>query len=70
MPHVAGLIASAEHVEPPPAPRTAATAEETDKILAWLETDGVRLVELDGRWVSPANGAGRARAELRNALAG
>ncbi|MEP6814131.1 MAG: endonuclease, partial [Marmoricola sp.] len=36
-----------------------ATAEESEKILRWLESPGVRLVHLDGEWACPIRGAGR-----------
>ena len=35
------------------------TAEETEKILRWLESDGVRLVHVDGEWSCPVGGASR-----------
>ncbi|REF34891.1 DEDD exonuclease domain-containing protein [Thermasporomyces composti] len=54
---IAVITASAETVEPPPPPRPAATAEETERILAWLEQPGVRLVELSGEWSCPVAGA-------------
>ena len=38
-------------------PTPAATAEETEKILRWLESPGVRLVHLDGEWSCPIGGA-------------
>jgi DNA polymerase-3 subunit epsilon len=51
------LRASAETVVPGPGPAKAATAEESEKILRWLERDGVRLVHLDGTWTCPIHGA-------------
>jgi DNA polymerase-3 subunit epsilon len=57
----AALVASAEVVAPGPGPTPAATAEETECVLRWLERPGVRLVGLDGEWASPAYGAGRVR---------
>ncbi|MET9020308.1 DEDD exonuclease domain-containing protein [Actinopolymorpha sp. NPDC004070] len=51
------IVATAETVEPPPPPTPAATAEETERILAWLEQPGVRLVELAGEWSCPVGGA-------------
>lgn len=30
-------------------------------MLRWLESPGVRLIELDGQWTSPAFGAGSAK---------
>jgi DNA polymerase-3 subunit epsilon len=51
------LQASAETVVPGPGPTPAATAEETEKVLRWLESDGVRLVHVEGEWSSPLRGA-------------
>ena len=39
-------------------------AEETEKILRWLESPGVRIVEVDGAWTCPVGGAGRGAREL------
>jgi DNA polymerase-3 subunit epsilon len=64
MPYVEALRASAEAVSPAPSPAPAATAEESEKILRWLETPGVRLVDLEGQWTCPVGGAGAARAQL------
>ena len=64
MPYVHALRASAEAVLPSPAPAPAGTAEESEKILRWLEAPGVRLVDLDGQWTCPVGGAGAARAQL------
>ncbi len=57
MPYVQALRASAEQVLAPHPPATAATPEETDKILRWLETPGVRIVDVDGAWTCPVGGA-------------
>jgi DNA polymerase-3 subunit epsilon len=57
LPVIEQIVASAETVAEPPLPKPAATAEETERILAWLETPGVRLVELDGEWSCPISGA-------------
>ncbi|HEX2176965.1 MAG TPA: DEDD exonuclease domain-containing protein [Nocardioidaceae bacterium] len=54
---VRALRASAETVVPGPGPAPATTAEETERILRWLESDGVRLVHLDGEWSCPIGGA-------------
>jgi DNA polymerase-3 subunit epsilon len=51
------LRAGAETVVPGPGPAPAATPEETEKILRWLESPGVRLVHLDGEWSCPVGGA-------------
>ncbi|GAA1912441.1 DEDD exonuclease domain-containing protein [Nocardioides lentus] len=56
---VATLRASAETVTPGPGPVPAATAEESEKVLRWLESDGVRLVSVEGEWTCPTAGAGR-----------
>ena len=56
---VADLVASGETVRGGPGPAPAATAEETEKILRWLEAPGVRLVEVDGEWACPVGGATR-----------
>ncbi|MGH3385800.1 MAG: DEDD exonuclease domain-containing protein [Nocardioidaceae bacterium] len=61
---VTGLRASAETVTPGPGPTPAATAEETEKILRWLESPGVRLVHVDGEWTCPVGGAESHRASL------
>jgi DNA polymerase-3 subunit epsilon len=42
-----------------PGPAPSATAEETEKILRWLEAPGLRLVEVDGEWTCPVGGATR-----------
>ena len=34
-------------------------AEESERILRWLESPGVRLVDVDGEWTCPVAGAGR-----------
>jgi len=55
--YVEQLRASAETVTAGPGPTPAATAEETEKLLRWLESDGVRLVHVDGEWSCPVAGA-------------
>ena len=57
--YVAQLRAGAETVRPAPGPVPAASAEETERILRWLESDGVRLVDVDGEWTCPVRGAHR-----------
>jgi DNA polymerase III subunit epsilon len=56
---VRALQASAETVVAGPGPTPATTAEETEKILRWLESEGVRLVHVDGEWTCPVGGASR-----------
>jgi DNA polymerase-3 subunit epsilon len=66
-PHVEALVATAETVLPGPGPLPAASAEEVECVLRWLEADGTRLVRLEGTWASPAFGAGSRRAWLEAA---
>jgi DNA polymerase-3 subunit epsilon len=54
---VAALKATAETVVPGPGPLPAASAEEVECVLRWLERPGARLVECSGTWASPAFGA-------------
>lgn len=56
---VAELRASAETVAGGPGPVPAASAEESERILRWLESPGVRLVHVEGEWSCPPRGAGR-----------
>ena len=63
-PYVDALRASAEVVDPPVLPLPAALPAETEKVLGWLESDGVRLVAVTGAWASPVHGAGCERARL------
>ena len=56
---VTQLRASAETVAGGPGPTPAASAEESEQILRWLEQPGVRLVHVEGEWVCPVRGATR-----------
>jgi DNA polymerase-3 subunit epsilon len=58
---------TAETVFPGAGPVHAASAEETERILAWLERPDTRLVETSGDWVSPVRGAARFSALLTRA---
>lgn len=69
-PFVESLTATAEVVIPGPGPVHAASAEETECILRWLESPGVRLVEIDGEWSLPAHGAARHKARIERAYQG
>ncbi|MGH3683444.1 MAG: DEDD exonuclease domain-containing protein, partial [Natronosporangium sp.] len=40
-------------------PQLTTTAEETDRVLAWLERPETRLVELSAPWSSPVSAAAR-----------
>jgi len=70
------LVASAEVVAPGIGPAPAASAEETECVLRWLEKPGIRLVAMQGTWACPAYGAGGVRIwtdaaeEARSALSG
>ncbi len=59
MPVIDGLRRTAEVVQP-----GTALAEETELLLRWLETPGTRLVDLEGTWTCPVDGAGASRAVL------
>jgi DNA polymerase-3 subunit epsilon len=61
--------ATAETVLGGPGPVPAASAEETERILAWLERPETRLVETSGDWVSPVRGAARFSSLLSRAEA-
>ena len=50
-------VAVAEAVRTPPLGRPAATIEETERVAAWLERPGVRLLECDDEWAWPLHGA-------------
>jgi DNA polymerase-3 subunit epsilon len=56
---VTQLRESAETVLGGPGPTPAATAEESEQILRWLEQPGVRLVHVEGEWTCPVRGATR-----------
>ncbi len=61
---LAMLMATAETVFPGPGPTPCASAEETERVLAWLEREDVRLVECSDGWAQPAAGAARFAALL------
>jgi DNA polymerase-3 subunit epsilon len=72
---LATMLATAETVRPGPGPTPCTTAEETERILAWLERPEVRLVECPDGWSYPVSGAARygdllARAEEARAVIG
>ncbi len=60
---LAGLLATAETPLGPDG-ELAASVDETDRVLRWLEKPGSRLVELDGVLSSPAPGTGAYNAFL------
>ncbi|MEV7011084.1 DEDD exonuclease domain-containing protein [Streptosporangium sp. NPDC051022] len=67
VPFVDALVATAETVVPGPGPVAAAGAEETECVLRWLESPGVRLVRVEGGWSLPIGGAGRLKARIDHA---
>ncbi|MEP7764173.1 DEDD exonuclease domain-containing protein [Sanguibacter sp. 25GB23B1] len=56
---IGAAVGSAEHVDPRPAPAPACHPEETDLVLAWLRSDGVRLVSVTHPQTCPVGGAER-----------
>ncbi len=56
---VEALRLEAETVRPAPGPVPTATAEESERILRWLESEGVRLIAVEGEWCCPVTGSGR-----------
>ncbi|MGN6160679.1 MAG: DEDD exonuclease domain-containing protein [Marmoricola sp.] len=56
---VESLRAEAETVIAAAGPTPAASAEESERILRWLEQPGIRLVRVEGEWTCPVRGAGR-----------
>lgn len=61
------LLATAETVIAGPGPTPAASAAETERLLAWLERPDARLVAVSDGWALPARGAARFTALLRKA---
>jgi DNA polymerase-3 subunit epsilon len=64
-----GLLATAETPDTP-AGEPAASVEETELVLRWLEKPGTRLVQLTGTLASPAPGTGAYSAFLARVEAG
>lgn len=56
---LAQVVATAETVTGGQGPTPCATAEETDRILDWLELPETRLVEASSGWAYPVQGTGR-----------
>ena len=61
-PTISVLRATSEVVAAPVGPVPAALPEEAQVVLGWLESDGVRIVDIDGEWSCPVGGAQAARA--------
>ncbi|PZV98037.1 DNA polymerase-3 subunit epsilon [Micromonospora phaseoli] len=66
-PTLAAIRATAETVPPGHGPVPAASPEESERILSWLERPETRLVEMSAGWASPADGAARFRDLLTKA---
>ncbi|MBQ1072925.1 DEDD exonuclease domain-containing protein [Micromonospora sp. C31] len=66
-PTIAAIRATAETVLPGHGPVPRASAEESERILSWLERPETRLVEMSSGWASPVAGAARFRDLLRKA---
>ncbi|MFD6752427.1 MULTISPECIES: DEDD exonuclease domain-containing protein [Micromonospora] len=66
-PTLATIRATAETVPAGHGPVPAATPEESERILSWLERPETRLVEMSAGWASPVSGAGRFRDLLTKA---
>jgi DNA polymerase-3 subunit epsilon len=62
--YIDALTASAENVTLSAGPGASACAEETEKVLRWLDSAGVRMVTIEGEWTCPVHGAGGSRDEL------
>src|ERR1019366_6803275 len=62
--YIQAMAASAENVSPSPGPAASTCAEETEKVLRWLDSPGVRMVAIDGQWTCPVHGAGGTRDNL------
>ena len=54
---IGSLVATAEVVVADESILPASTYEEVEKLLHYLESDGIRLVSLTGQWTSPIHGA-------------
>lgn len=67
-PYIDSVTESAEFVAAPAGTAPAAHPEETEKILRWLESSGVRIVSVDGEWSCPVHGAGSIRTRLEPLL--
>jgi DNA polymerase-3 subunit epsilon len=61
------IRATAETVIPGHGPVPNASAEESERILSWLERPETRLVEVSSGWASPVRGAARFRDLLAKA---
>lgn len=67
---IESLTLSAEVVVPETSVLPASTHEEIELLLNYLESPGLRLVEVDGEWKLPIFGSGKARALLADTRKG
>lgn len=65
---ITALELTAEQVSAGLGPTPAASYEESELLLTWLEEPGIRLVAVDGTWASPLSGAGREFRELEQVI--
>lgn len=65
----AAAVTTAETVLPPPSGLPAGSVEECERVAAWLESPGVRLLETDGEWSWPV-GAGLTPENLAREILG
>ncbi len=66
---IESLLATAEVVDPNDSILPTSTYEEVEKLLIYLESDGTRLVSLEGEWSSPIYGAISAKFALEKTRA-
>ena len=66
---IESLLATAEVVNPDDSILPTSTYEEVEKLLIYLESDGTRLVSLEGEWSSPIYGAISAKFALEKTRA-
>lgn len=64
---ISSLVATADIVDAPVAPSPACHPEEAALVADWLESDGTRVVEIDGVWALPVRSA-LAYSDLKSAL--
>lgn len=55
------LVRTAETVLPGTGPVPCASAAETERVLAWLDTPDLRIVDIEGSWTCPVTSAERYR---------
>ncbi|MFT3877244.1 MAG: DEDD exonuclease domain-containing protein [Propioniciclava sp.] len=53
----ADAAAAADRVAPPLPGQPAASVEEVERVAAWLERPGVRIIDIEGEWAWPLHGS-------------